>query len=290
MIPIQWFPGHMLETEQFLKKTISRVDVVLEVLDARLPVSSSNPLMDKLCHGVSRLKLLNKNDLADPDTTASWIAHFRSGKGVDAIAITGTDEADVWRAADQALKGLEKKPARRARIMVVGIPNTGKSTIMNTLAGKKIAKTGNTPAITRHLQRATLKNHMDIYDTPGVLWPVFRDQTCACRLAVSGAISDAAIDYNDIACFFAAFLIDRYPHLLTLRYRLNEPVPREPVDLVEAIGIARGCIRKGGVVDFQKASGMLIREFRDGKIGRISLERPEDFTDTPEMELTSCID
>ena len=160
--------------------------------------------------------------------------------------------------------------------MVVGIPNTGKSTIINTLAGKKIAKTGNVPAITRQQQRTGLKNKMDIYDTPGILWPVLDNKNSAYRLAASGAISDTAIDYTDIACFTAELLAKRYPELLTARYKVSDILLDNGVTLIEKIGAARGCVKKGGILNYQKAAEILIRELRAGKIGRISLETPED--------------
>lgn len=275
---IQWFPGHMRETKELLKKAVSTVDVVMEILDARIPVSSSNPLLDKICKNVLRIKVLNKNDLADPETTRLWLDHFNRQPSTQAIAITGTEGSETWKAANLCLKNVNKGKARRIRMMVVGIPNTGKSTIINSLAGKKIAKTGNVPAITRHQQRTGLKNGVDIYDTPGILWPVMEEQETTYRLAASGAISDTAIDYTEIACFTAEVLVKHYPALLCERYKLSEPLPREGISLVEAIGAKRGCLKKGGILDYQKASEILIRELRAGKIGRISLETPNDIT------------
>lgn len=311
---IQWFPGHMQETELFLKKAVLNVDLVMEILDARLPSSSANPILDQICKNVLRIKVLNKKDLADPVITRLWLDYFKALYGKDkrceAIAITGTDSADTWRAVEIALSNLQtSKPdrskSRRLRLMVAGIPNTGKSTIMNTLAGKKVAKTGNVPAITRHQQRTTLENRIDIYDTPGILWPVLENQDGgAYRLAVSGAISDVAIDYNDIAMFILRYLMEKYPEALKERYNLSniadmvmkdnairdndvkliknaEYTDNKNIDdrivILEKIGAARGCLRKGGGVDLQKASELLIRELRAGKIGRISLESPEDF-------------
>ena len=177
---------------------------------------------------------------------------------------------------DDAVKTITRNKARKARIMVVGIPNTGKSTIINSLAGKKIAKTGNTPAITRQQQRAGLKNKIDIYDTPGILWPILENQAGACRLAASGAISDTAMDYAEVAHFTAAYLLERYKTQLQERYQLKAPLPPTPNDLIEAIGIRRGFLKKGGILNWHKASEVLIRELRSGKIGRISLEFPRD--------------
>ncbi|MBF0200372.1 MAG: ribosome biogenesis GTPase YlqF [Desulfamplus sp.] len=284
---IQWYPGHMQETEKFLKTAVSSVDVVLEILDARLPVSSANPLLDKICRDVFRIRLLNKKDMADPHVTGSWIDWYHK-KDSPAVAVIGTDPADTWRAVNLSLSGLKKAPSRRIRIMAAGIPNTGKSTIINTLAGKKIAKTGNTPAVTRHQQRVGLKNRIDIYDTPGILWPVLENQKGACRLAVSGAISDAALDYGDIVHFALTILMERYPGSLEDRYGISLPescredsdssgaVGADPGEILERIGILRGCLKKGGIVDYKKTSELVIRELRSGKLGRVSLETPDD--------------
>lgn len=279
---IQWFPGHMQETERFLKESVSNVNVVMEILDARLPMSSSNPLLDKICNNVLSIKVLNKKDLADPVKTSLWLDYFKKiqilGQGCEAIAITGTDSVDTWRAADMAIARLKPSKSRRLRILVAGIPNTGKSTIMNTLAGKKVAKTGNVPAITRQQQRTSLKNKIDIYDTPGILWPILENQNGAYKLAASGAISDTAINYNDIAVFILKYLIEKYPDSIKERYQItNIENTKDPSLTLENIGSSRGCLKKGGIVDLQKTSELLIRELRAGKLGRISFEVPEEF-------------
>jgi ribosome biogenesis GTPase A len=179
---------------------------------------------------------------------------------------------------------IDRNRARKLKVMVLGIPNTGKSTILNTLAGKKIAKTGNVPAITRHQQRTSLKNNIDIYDTPGILWPVIEPEQKAYILAASGAISDTAIDYNDIAFFAANLLINRYPELLMRRYPFLKTMPKDELSLIEKVGAARGCLKKGGIINYQKASETLIRELRAGKIGRISFETPEDLEHDHEIK------
>lgn len=264
----------MRATRELLKKAVLKVDVVMEILDARIPVSSSNPLLDTICKNTMRVKILNKQDIADPETTELWIDHFKKEKSTPTIAITGTESSEAWRAAEFCLTRVSKGKARRVRIMVVGIPNTGKSTIINTLAGKKVARTGNVPAITRQQQRTGLKNGVDIYDTPGILWPVMDEQEKTYRLAASGAISDTAMDYTEIACFTAEILLKYYPALICERYNLKEPLPIQGLALVEAIGANRGCLKRGGIIDYQKASEILIRELRAGTIGRISLENP----------------
>ncbi|MFO7884791.1 MAG: ribosome biogenesis GTPase YlqF [Desulfobacteraceae bacterium] len=276
---IQWFPGHMQETEDFLKKAVLKVDLIMEILDARLPESSSNPILKKICRTVHRIKILNKQDLADPEITKKWLDYFTHQTGESAVALTGTKGAEAWKAIDFSLEKIKKK-SRRTRVMVVGIPNTGKSTLINSLAGKKIAKTGNTPAVTRQQQRTGLKNKMDIYDTPGILWPVLDNQNKACLLAASGAISDTAVDYTDIACYTAELLAKRYPHLLAERYRIKDFFFDNGITLLEKIGRARGCLKKGAVLDYQKASQILIKELRSGKIGCISLETPDNLFET----------
>lgn len=273
---IQWYPGHMLETKKFLTQAVAGVDVVMEIRDARLPVSSANPLMDRLCKGRYRALILNKKDLADPRLTDRWTTWFSTRFTGNVFTVNGTDTTDLWRVLHQIRGDVPSRNDRRTRIMVVGIPNTGKSTIINTLAGKKVAKTGNTPAITRQQQRTGLKHKMDIYDTPGILWPVLDDQDGARRLAASGAISDTAMDYIDVAWFLADFLIKHYPENIIGRYNMPHPLTGDPQGVLDSVGARRGCLKKGGVVDLQKAAEVLIRDFRTGKLGRITLEIPDD--------------
>jgi len=271
----------MLETKKLLKNAMSRVDAVLEILDARLPHASSNPLLDQLCKETFRLKVLNKSDLADPESTQKWIDFFEQSNHTPAVSICGTQPEPVKTALDYCTDQIRRNRARKIKIMVVGIPNTGKSTILNSLAGKKIAKTGNVPAVTRHQQRTSLADNIDIYDTPGILWPLIEPRKRAYLLAASGAISDTAIDYTDLAIFIAPFLIHTYPDLLNKRYPFLRSVPQTGTELIERIGAARGCLKKGGQVDLQKASEVLIRELRAGKIGPISFETPEDIDYEP---------
>ncbi len=273
---IQWFPGHMLETEKLLKNAIYRTDAVLEVLDARCPDSSSNPLLDKLCKTVFRLKVLNKADLADKTATELWVNYFFDKQQTAAVAICGSIRKDAIKALECCVNHIKRNRARKLKVLVVGIPNTGKSTLINTLVGKKVAKTGNVPAVTRHQQRTSLPDNIDIYDTPGILWPVIKPPVKAFRLAASGAISDTAIDYSQIGYFACEFLITAYPDLLCSRYPFLNPLSSDPMKVLEAIGQAKGCLKKGGIVDIQKASEALIRELRAGKIGDISFETPKD--------------
>ncbi len=272
---IQWFPGHMVETENLLKKAMSKVDAVLEILDARLPDASANPFVNKICKDKFRLKVLNKTDLADTEQTKLWLDYFEK-KMSPAIAINGTQKSQAQKALNYCVSKIDRNRARKMKVIVLGIPNTGKSTILNSLAGKKIAKTGNVPAITRYQQRTSLNNNIDIYDTPGILWPVIEPKKKSYLLAASGAISDTAIDYNDIAFFAASLLIKRYPQLLMQRYPFLKTLPNDELTLIEKIGSARGCLKKGGIIDYYKASELLIREIRAGRIGKISFETPKD--------------
>ncbi|WDP88608.1 MAG: ribosome biogenesis GTPase YlqF [Desulfobacter sp.] len=273
---IQWFPGHMLETKNQLKNSIARVDVILEILDARLPVASANPYVNRLGQEKARLKVLNKADLADPEVTGQWIEYFNSEMNLPAIAIQGTLPDQAALALDRCVSLVQRNRARKVKVMVVGIPNTGKSTMLNTLAGKKVAKTGNVPAVTRHQQRTSLPNNIDIYDTPGILWPVIEPKERALALAASGAISDTAVDYHEIAFYAVGLLMARYPGNLLARYDFFDRLPSDTQELIDAVGRARGCLKKGGIINYQKASELIIRELRSGKIGRISFETPKD--------------
>lgn len=273
---IQWYPGHMLETKNQLKKAVSKVDAVLEVLDARLPLSSGNPFLNRLARGKAWLKVLNKSDLADPEVTDRWQAYFNSQSHLKAVAICGNIPQEAAGALNLCVSGVERNRARKVKVMVVGIPNTGKSTLLNTLAGKKIAKTGNVPAVTRHQQRTSLKDNIDIYDTPGILWPVIEPKERGLALAASGAISDTAVDYHEIAHFAGTLLLKRYPENVMERYDFLDGPPPDASVLIERIGEARGCLKRGGLINYQKASELFIRELRSGLVGRISFETPED--------------
>ncbi len=280
---IQWYPGHMLETKKLLKDSISKVDAVLEILDARLPNASENPLVDDLCRDTARIKILNKSDLADPRVTDMWLSYFEHQRKVPAFAVCGSEKNQAEKALNYCISRITRNRARKVKIMVVGIPNTGKSTILNTLAGKKIAKTGNVPAITRHKQRTSLKNNIDIYDTPGILWPVIEPKERAFVLAASGAISDTALDYHEIGLFAAGLVLKKYPNLLLARYAFLKELPKDASDLIEKIGKARGCLKKGGNINYQKAAEILIRDLRSGKIGNISFETPKDIETANEI-------
>ncbi|OOZ38183.1 ribosome biogenesis GTPase YlqF [Solemya pervernicosa gill symbiont] len=277
---IQWFPGHMHKARKEVKKSMPLIDMVIEVLDARIPYSSENPLVDELRGERPCIKLLNKSDLADPATTKAWQQHFEQERGVKAIAIVAEKKGEakgLIQKLSQIAKtelgdrNLELKPAR---VMIMGIPNVGKSTLMNGLLGRNLAKVGNEPAITKMQQSTRLANGILIYDTPGMLWPKVEDEDSGYRLAVSGAIKSTAIEFEDVALYAADYLLHHYPELITARYKLKE-LPKDDIELLEEIGRRRGTLRSGGRIDMHKASEVLLNDYRSGALGRISLETPE---------------
>ena len=272
---IEWYPGHMAKAKRQIAEVMPKIDVVIEVLDARLPISSANPMLEKLRGNKPCIKVLNKSDLADPDVTDSWVKYFDQMKGVKAIPL----EAKKRSAAGQIPKLCRiivphrGVPGKTLRAMVVGIPNVGKSTLINTLAGKKMARVGDKPAITTCHQQIDLRNGIHLADTPGLLWPDIRDQKSAYRLAVSGAIGEGGMDYMEVALFAADHLMNCYSEPLAARYKLTE-MPESASALIDQIGRKRGCLIAGGNVDQLRASELLLRELRAGLIGRVSLEMP----------------
>ena len=279
---IRWYPGHMGKALDKIADLIKRIDVVVEVLDARLPLSSSNHQLQALRRTKPWIKVLNKHDLADPAITRAWMAHFKGEPGVSALPISAKQHAETKQLVKlcQQLAPKCGKPGFPVRIMVVGIPNVGKSTLINTLAGRCIAKVGDKPAITTCNQRIELGG-ITLSDTPGVLWPNMDDQDGAYRLAASGAIGANALDSTKVALFTAEYMVRRYPDLIKSRYKLVE-LPDNPTDLIEKIGRRMGCLIAGGEIDLHRASEMFLRELRGGKIGRVSFEEPvndEEFTE-----------
>jgi ribosome biogenesis GTPase A len=265
--------------------SVPKVDVIIEMRDARIPKSSRNPVLDQLRMGKPCLRILTKKDLADPEVTKLWIEELEKVDGGRAFDVE-THDSGIGRRILSLCRDLAPKGLKRPiRAMIVGIPNVGKSTLLNTLAGKRLAKVGNQPAVTRQQQTVTLgkgKDRMDILDTPGILWPNLADRKGAYRLAVSGAVKDTAMDYREAALFAAVYLVRNYPDILLQRYPLKE-IPESPHVLLEEIGRMKGCLLKGGVVDDHRAAERFIHDFRTGKMGRISLERPGDEeTENPE--------
>lgn len=272
---IRWFPGHMGKALEQIEEQIRKIDVVIEVLDARLPLSSSNHKLAALRNNKVWIKVLNKNDLADPLVTKAWVRDFQEQAGVRALPLSAKKHADT-KPLIKLCKDLVPRrgqPGFPVRAMVVGIPNVGKSTLINTLAGRSAAKVGDRPAITKATQQIDLRNGIVLSDTPGMLWPNMDDQDGAYRLAASGAIGDNALDYTSVGLFAGEYLLHRYPELLKDRYALQE-LPESAHDLMVAVGRKRGLLATGGGVDLHRASEAFLRELRAGKLGRISLEEP----------------
>ncbi|MGB0664083.1 MAG: ribosome biogenesis GTPase YlqF [Pontibacterium sp.] len=270
---INWFPGHMHKARKEIAKVMGEIDVIIEVLDARLPQSSENPLVDSLRKDKPCIKLLNKSDLADPKRTQEWIDYFNSLPATQAISLDYEQKKLINRIPELCKQMVPARAAagRPVRAMIMGIPNVGKSTLINALIGRKIAKVGNEPAVTKSQQKFTTKNGMALSDTPGILWPKIEDQDSGYRLAASGAIKDTAIEYEDVAMYAAEFVLRAYPELTQARYKLKA-LPETGVALLEEIGRKRGGLRPGGVIDMHKASEILLHELRAAKLGRISFE------------------
>ena len=272
---INWFPGHMHKAQKEIREILPQIDVVIEVCDARLPFSSENPMITEIRGDKPLIKILNKSDLADDDITQQWLAYFQEQQHVKAIALT-TESPAIAKTIPQHIKDLvphKNETGKQINAVIMGIPNVGKSTLINTLVGKAKAKVGNEPAVTKGQQRIRLEEGLYLYDTPGMLWPKIINENSGYRLAVTSAIKDTAFDHEEIACFAAKYLITAYPEQLRSRYKLTY-LPADECELIEAIGKARGCIKSGGRVDFHKASEILINEIRDKTLGAISFETP----------------
>ena len=273
---IQWFPGHMHKAQLQIKTAMPKVDLVIELLDARIPFSSENPLLTTLRGQKPCLKVLTKSDLADPARTSEWQSYLEREQGVRARPVSTTQAGRIARLADVCHKMLPHRrgQARPIRTMIVGIPNVGKSTLLNILAGRKIAKTGNEPAITKQQQMIRIGNGIEVVDTPGVLWPNVENENSGYRLAATGAIKDTAMDYTDVAYFVAGYLLRDYSNALRSQYSLDT-IPADQVSLLETIGTKRGCLKKGGVVDYDRTSRIFLNDLRSGALGPITLETPE---------------
>ena len=274
---INWFPGHMHKARKKIKEAMPEIDLVIEVMDARIPYSSENPLISELRQNRPCIKILNKSDLADPEATKMWQQYLEQEHGVKALALTSTERGQVRKIPDICRKLVPErgKGIKSIRTMILGIPNVGKSTIINILAGKNIAKTGNEPAVTKRQQRIDLGNGIVLSDTPGFLWPKIHDENSGYRLAVSGAIKNTAVEFEDVALYAAHYFLATYPELLIKRYKLKQ-LPETDVQLLKEIGRKRGGLRAGGRIDMHKAAEVLLHDYRSGALGRISLERPED--------------
>jgi ribosome biogenesis GTPase A len=272
---INWFPGHMHKARKDIAEVMPLVDVIIEVLDARIPFSSENPLVPSLRGGTPCVKLLNKADLADPVITTLWIAELEKVQGIKAIPVSQENPDHIRQILPlcETLLPHRNLSIRPARAMIMGIPNVGKSTIINILAGRIIARTGNEAGITKSQQNIKLDNGILLTDTPGFLWPRLTPPSCGYRLAITGAIKETAFDYGDVALFAVEYLMHAYPDRLKERYKI-ETIPESDVETLEEIGRRRGCTSKGGGVDFQKVSTLLVNELRSGLLGKITFETP----------------
>ncbi|MFM8341590.1 MAG: ribosome biogenesis GTPase YlqF [Methylomonas sp.] len=273
---IQWFPGHMHKASKEIKYALPEIDLLIEILDARIPYSSQNPMLASLRGDKPVIRVLTKTDLADPEVTKQWQDFLELEQGVKTLAVTTQQPEKIKQIIDLCARMLpEKTEANKViRTMIMGIPNVGKSTIINILAGRIIAKTGNEPAVTKQQQKINLRNNIILSDTPGVLWPNLENRHGGYRLAVTGAIKDTAFQHDDIALFALDYLLKAYPELVQKRYQL-ENMPTESTALLEAIGRRRGCLRAGKQVDMDKAAKLFLTELRAGTLGQISLELPE---------------
>ena len=276
---IQWFPGHMHLTRKAIEERIKEIDVVIELLDARLPGSSANPMLAELTHGKPSLKVLNKQDVADPARTELWLAHYQGQSGTAAIGLDASQTAPAQRLikACQQLAPNRGGMVKPMRVLICGIPNVGKSTLINTLIGKRAAKTGDEAGITRAEQRIVLADDFYLYDTPGVLWPRIIVAQSGYNLAASGAIGRNAYDEQEVAVELLAYLKVHYPALLEARYKLDGVTAMRDEQLLEEIGRKRGGLRGQGRIDTQKAAEIVIHEFRSATLGRITLETPSEF-------------
>ncbi|WP_246939998.1 ribosome biogenesis GTPase YlqF [Bacillus pinisoli] len=281
---IQWFPGHMAKARRQVQEKLKLIDVVVELADARIPNSSRNPMIDEIVSTKPRLMLLNKADLADDRKTNEWIQHFEN-KGIKTLAIdaqSGTNLKQIILSCQELVhekwermraKGLNP---RAIRVLIIGIPNVGKSTLINKLAKRNIAKTGDRPGVTTAQQWIKVGKELELLDTPGILWPKFEDELVGLRLATTGAIKDTIINLQDVAVFALRFLTDNYPDALKKRYDLQE-IPEDIVELFDAIGKKRGCLMGGGLIDYDKTSELILRELRSGKLGKLTFETPSDW-------------
>ncbi len=274
----QWYPGHMTKAIRQMKEDIKLIDIVIELVDARIPSSSRNPDIDSLANNKSRLVILNKSDLADSDKTKEWMEYFKE-KGFYVIAIDSRKKNSIKEVSKIIEKACEKKRERDRkrgiknrpiRAMVVGIPNVGKSTFINSYAGKAATKTGNKPGVTKGKQWIRLNKSVELLDTPGILWPKFEDRQVGFNLACIGSMNDNILDNSEIAMGIIEFIINNYPSLINNRYEVDEK--NNLNDIITEIATKRNCIKKGQEIDYNKVYNLIIDEFRSGTIGRITLE------------------
>ncbi|GCD83370.1 ribosome biogenesis GTPase YlqF [Parageobacillus thermoglucosidasius] len=279
---IQWFPGHMAKAKREVQEKLKLIDIVFELLDARIPMASRNPMINEILGNKPRIVLLNKADMADEAATQQWIAYFQQQQ-LRALAIdaqTGTGIKQIVAVSKEMLKDKFAKMAakgiknpRPMRALIVGIPNVGKSTLINRLAGRNIAKTGDKPGVTKAQQWIKVGKEMELLDTPGILWPKFEEEEVGLKLATTGAIKDTILNLQDVAVYALNFLKRHYPERLKERYSLDD-IPEEIAELFAAIGRRRGCLVSGGAVDYDKVAEIVLHDIRTERLGRISFETP----------------
>ncbi|WP_026906101.1 ribosome biogenesis GTPase YlqF [Paucisalibacillus globulus] len=280
---IQWFPGHMAKARREIEEKLKLVDFVMELVDARAPLSSQNPMLQQILQNKSKMVLLMKRDLADSNITNEWIEYYRE-KNIPAIAVNVNNKADISRVIQQAKelgqikldklikKGIQPRPVRA---MIVGIPNVGKSSLINRLANKKIAKVGDRPGITQHQLWIKVKKDFELLDTPGILWPKFEDQRVGYRLAAIGTIKDQLLSLQDIVVFAINYMKVHYPNQLMERYNIEQN-ENDMLDIFMKIGKLRGALESGGNINFDKVADIVLRDLRTGRLGNITLEKPID--------------
>ncbi|BBK24772.1 ribosome biogenesis GTPase YlqF [Dialister hominis] len=276
---IQWFPGHMTKTKRMIEEHLKAVDVVAELLDARIPVSSANPMVEELVSGKPRIIILNKADLANPRATDQWISYYEK-KGIPVLPMSVGNSKNkkkllqvIRDTAEPILAKWKRRgmKSRSVRLMILGIPNVGKSSLINFLAGTAATRTANTPGQTRGKQWVRLSEGLDLLDTPGVLWPKFDDQTAALRLAATGAIAGDVFNASEVVAELMSSLGKTSPEILKEQYNIENP-DQDPQVLLEQAGRRRGCLLPGGNIDFDRAEMVVLRDFRNGKLGRITLD------------------
>lgn len=277
----QWYPGHMTKAKRAMQEDIKLIDVVIELVDARIPFSSKNPDINSLAQNKSRILLLNKSDMADPAVMKHWI-HYYEQQGYLAMAINSKKRNELKQVHALIQKACKEKIERDrkrgilnrpVRAMIVGIPNVGKSTFINSFAGKACTKTGNKPGVTKGKQWIRLNKQVELLDTPGILWPKFEDQQVGKHLALIGSIKDELLQSVELALELIPFLVEEYPQTLSLHYQLQEK--DKPADILLAIARSRGCVKTGNEADYDKAAFLLLDDFRNARLGKITMERPK---------------
>ena len=271
---IQWYPGHMHKATKEIARSLSSIDVIIEILDARAPHSSSNPVIDKIIKEKPVIKVLNKSDLSDPLDTKKWQQYYNKSEYQNSIAINAMTSESKNEIVNLISQLSERKEGKNTLTMVVGIPNVGKSSVINMLAGKKIAKTGNEPAITKGQQKINLRNGIMLIDTPGILWPKIEDPESGLKLAALGSIRNTAVGYDEIAIYIIKFLMQKYPDYLKARYKIDL-LSQDEHEIIKLLAKKRGCLSKGGKIDLTKISEIIADDLRKGAYGQITLESIE---------------